>query len=109
MLCCRNPASVSQGKYPADFLASHQAVDIVTAHYQNGLVVSGVFGVSADARPTWASGPSTVPASRRPSMFHADVTGGRAVTGPLRDDMETLGVEFGYTMPAHRVREIARL
>ena len=42
-------------------------------------------------------------------MFHADVTGGRAVTGPLRDDMETLGAEFGYTMPAHRVREIARL
>ena len=89
------------------------------------MVVSEVLGVSVDARPTWASaplatpkvipghrlrlGPSTVPVSRRPSMFHADATGGRAVTGTLRDGMETLGAEFGYTLPAHRVREIARL
>src|SRR5258708_40278362 len=54
-------------------------------------------------------GPSAVPVSRRPSMFRADVTGGRAVVGTLRDGMETLEGEFAYTLPAHRMREIARL
>jgi AraC-like DNA-binding protein len=42
-------------------------------------------------------------------MFHADITGGRAVVATRRDGTESLGGEFGYTMPAHRVREIARL
>jgi hypothetical protein len=42
-------------------------------------------------------------------MFRGDVTGGRAVVGTLRDGMETLEGEFAYTLPAHRMREIARL
>src|SRR5882762_10078940 len=79
---------------------------------------------SEDAWPTWASGlftapratsghhlrrnPSTVSVSRRPSTFHADVIGRRAVARTLRDG-ETPSGEFGYTMPAHRVREVARL
>jgi AraC-like DNA-binding protein len=50
-----------------------------------------------------------VPVSLRPSRFHADVTGGRAVWAPLRDSVHTLDHEFGYTLPAHRIREIARL
>jgi AraC-like DNA-binding protein len=42
-------------------------------------------------------------------MFHADITGRRAVVGTLRDAMEPLDAEFGYTLPMHRMREIARL
>src|SRR5258705_4618829 len=80
---------------------------------------------SENVWPTWASGlftapratsghglprnPSTVSVSRRPSTFHADVIGRRAVARTLRDGTETRSGEFGYTMPAHRVREIARL
>src|SRR5258708_6188940 len=77
------------------------------------------------ARPTWASGvltapratpghrlrrnPSAVSVSRRPSTFHADIIGRRAIAQALHEGTETPSLEFGYTMPAHRVREIARL
>jgi AraC-like DNA-binding protein len=77
---------------------------------------------SEDARPTWANGlftapkghrlrrnPSGLSVSRRPSTFHADVIGRHAVARTLHEGTETLSAEFGYTMPAHRVREIARL
>jgi AraC-like DNA-binding protein len=42
-------------------------------------------------------------------MFQADVTGGRAEVGTLRDATEPLDGQVGYTLPAHRMREIARL
>src|SRR5258708_9453732 len=86
---------------------------------------SGAAPASENARPTWASGlftapkatpghrlrrnPSAVSVSRRPSTFHADVIGRHAVARTLHEGTETLSAEFGYTMPAHRVREIARL
>src|SRR3981189_873619 len=88
-------------------------------------MTSGAAPAAESAWPTWASGlftapkaapghrlrrnPSTVSVSHRPSTFHADVIGRRAVARTLREATETLGGEFGYTMPAHRVREIARL
>src|SRR5258707_2008332 len=86
---------------------------------------SGAATASENAWPTWASGlftapkatpghrlprnPSTVSVARRPSTFHADVIGRRADARTVRDGTETPSGEFGYTMPAHRVREIARL
>jgi AraC-like DNA-binding protein len=86
---------------------------------------SGAATASESAWPTWASGlftapkatpghrvarnPSIASVSRRPSTFHADVIGRRSVARTLRDGTETPSGEFGYTMPAHRVREIARL
>src|SRR5258705_1929582 len=53
--------------------------------------------------------PSAVSVSRRPSTFHADMIGRRAVARTPHEGTETPSLEFGYTMPAHRVREIARL
>jgi AraC-like DNA-binding protein len=50
-----------------------------------------------------------VSASRRPSLFHTDITGGRAMAATLANDIQTPDGEFGYVMPAHRIREIARL
>ena len=85
----------------------------------------GTAPASLNAWPTWANGlfttpkttpghrlrrnPSTVSVSCGPSAFHADVIGRRAAARTLREGTETPSGEFGYTMPAHRVREIARL
>src|ERR1700704_5405317 len=83
---------------------------------------SAAAAASENAWPTWANGlftapkghrlrcnPSTVLVSRRPSTFHADMIGRHAVARTLHEGTETPSGEFGYTMPAHRVREIARL
>jgi AraC-like DNA-binding protein len=86
---------------------------------------SGAAPASVNAWPTWASGlfttpkatpghhlrrnPSAVSVSRGPSAFHADAIGRRAFGRIPSEGAEAPGDEFGYSMPAHRVREIARL